>query len=241
MKTALDHGRLTRLGIATPQANPTFESEIKRLSPTTVDCITMRLTSPHKTPEKRITEYLINLPELIKSQYAGLKVDALIYGCTGSSYLVDQEDEKEIIKRASSVLGGSPVITAASAMVDWLKKNNTQTIVMLSPYPEWLQKHATRFWSKQNMDIKMVEQVEIEGEDTHGIYELTSEDALPLLEKAFQHDVDAIVISGTGMPTLRLIEKGQKLGKKIISSNYAAALQGLSCLGKKPQAIEGIF
>ena len=50
-----------------------------------------------------------------------------------------------------------------------------------------------------------------------------------------ESNCEAILISGTGMPSLRLISELDQPNKKIISSNYAMALVGLSYLGLKPR------
>ena len=63
------------------------------------------------------------------------------------------------------------------------------------------------------------EQVDIGGEDTYKIYELLSNDAKPGLINLIEADCEAILISGTGMPSLRLIAEFNQPSKKIISSN----------------------
>jgi maleate cis-trans isomerase len=50
-----------------------------------------------------------------------------------------------------------------------------------------------------------------------------------------KEDCDAVLISGTGMPSLRLISELGSTSKKIVSSNYAMTLIGLSCLGLSPK------
>jgi maleate isomerase len=62
--------------------------------------------------------------------------------------------------------------------------------------------------------------------DTHRIYELTSDDAYEALVSLTRHDVDAIVVSGTGMPTLQALrrwrsERGDS--PPVLSSNLCLA------------------
>jgi maleate isomerase len=62
--------------------------------------------------------------------------------------------------------------------------------------------------------------------DTHRIYELTSDDACAALFSLTRHDVDAVVVSGTGMPTLRALrrwrsERGDN--PPVLSSNLCLA------------------
>ena len=92
-----------------------------------------------------------------------------------------------------------------------------------------------RYWAKQGVEVVATEQVDIGGEDTHKIYELSSSDAKPGLVNLMNVDCEAILVSGTGMPSLRLISELGQPRKKIISSNYAMTKIGLSYLGLKPK------
>ena len=100
-----------------------------------------------------------------------------------------------------------------------------------SPYPAWLQQHAEKYWADHGVEVIATERVEIGSDDTYKIYELSTNDARPGLVRLTKEDCDAVLISGTGMPSLRLISELGSTGKKIVSSNYAMTLIGLSYLG----------
>lgn len=59
-----DYARAGRLGLGTPQANPTVEAEIRRLLPFDVDAVTLRLTCASPDPAVRLRSYLTDLPHL---------------------------------------------------------------------------------------------------------------------------------------------------------------------------------
>ncbi|MEY3460659.1 MAG: hypothetical protein RLZZ03_312, partial [Pseudomonadota bacterium] len=79
-----DYARAGRLGIGTPQANPTVEAEIRRLLPFEVDAVTLRLTSASPDPAVRLCSYLMELPQHAK-QFAGMHVDVFLFACTATS------------------------------------------------------------------------------------------------------------------------------------------------------------
>ena len=226
-----DYAIKGRLAVATPQANPTIEAEVRRILPNDVDYCTLRLLSESSDPKTRLIEYLTSLPEIIKSQFSGLSVHSLLFGCTASSYLTDEKTEKNVLRLASEALGGAQVITATEAIKQYFSKNNIKKIGILTPYPKWLQQHAEKYWADHGVEVIATERVEIGSDDTYKIYDLSTNDARPGLVRLLKEDCDAVLISGTGMPSLRLISELGSAGKKIVSSNYAMTLIGLSYLG----------
>ena len=226
-----DHTKNSRLGIATPQANPTVEAEMRRIIPNNIDYCVLRLLSKSSDPKTRLIDYLVNLPENIKTQFSDLSINTLLFGCTASTYLLGEEIEKEILANASEALGGARIVTAAGAIKKLLIAEKITRVGMLTPYPEWLQVYAEEYWSRSGVEVVAVQRVDIGSEDTYKIYDLEAEDAMPGFLRLLSKDCGAVLISGTGMPSLKLINNNETNGKKVISSNYAMARIGLSYLG----------
>ena len=226
----LDFARAGRLGIGTPQANPTVEAEIRRLLPFEVDSVTLRLTSDSADSVTRLKSYLINLP-LDAKQFAGMKIDAFLFACTATSYLLEPEIQKKAIADAEAVLS-APVITAPDALVSELKALHAQRIALVSPYPRAIMLAAVKWWKLQGFEVVQQGGVDIYSNDTVQIYQLQSADAWRLLSSMDIGKADAVVLSGTGMPSLPIIRKAsQHFGVPVISSNLSLSRQGLKRLG----------
>jgi maleate isomerase len=60
--------------------------------------------------------------------------------------------------------------------------------------------------------------------DTRNVYDIGSADALAAALRLKRRDIDALLLSGTGMPTLRAIgEISRAFGKPALSSNLCLA------------------
>ncbi|MCX7226906.1 MAG: aspartate/glutamate racemase family protein [Burkholderiales bacterium] len=228
-----DYARAGRLGIGTPQANPTVEAEIRRLLPFDVDYVTLRLTCPSPDPTTRLRAYLTDLP-LHAKQFAGMKIDAFLFACTATSYLLDAATQERAITEAQAVLG-APVITAPAALIAQLQAVGAQRIALVSPYPASIMTAAVRWWRAQGFDVVGQGGVDIHSGDTVHIYGLQSANAWSALRQMDIGNADAVLLSGTGMPSLPLIERASThFGVPVISSNLALAREGLKRFGLTP-------
>ena len=229
----LDYARAGRLGLGTPQANPTVEAEIRRLLPFEVDYVTLRLTSPSHDPATRLKAYMTQLPQHAK-QFAGMKIDAFLFACTATSYLIDPATESRAINDAEAVLG-APVITAPAALIAQLQAVSAHRIALVSPYPAFIMTAAVQWWGAHGFDVVQQGGIDIHSNDTVQIYGLQSADAWASICQLDIGNAEAVVLSGTGMPSLPLIERASAhFSVPVISSNLALACEGLKRFGLTP-------
>lgn len=210
------------LGIGTPQANPTVEAEMLALRPSGVGLVTARLVCPDDDPQRRLLAYLADLGQSLGC-YDSLRLDAFGFACTGSTYLHGHDAERDLVTHLEDRFG-YPVVTAAAAIEDRLQKIGARSIAMVSPYPNWLLKPGIDYWQSRGFAVGATGQVQLAGTHLHRIYELGSHQALEVLRRLDLRRVDAVLFSGTGMPSLRaILQTQQETGLPTLSSNLCLA------------------
>ncbi|MGI9292107.1 MAG: maleate cis-trans isomerase family protein [Gammaproteobacteria bacterium] len=220
-----EYGKRGWFGLGVPQANPTVEPEFRRLMPADTECFALRLRSQSADPKVRATEYIEKLPELAHD-FATLQLDAFLFACTGSSYLIEDAASDIIQARAEDVLS-APVILAAHAIRTSLQDAGVEKVALLSPYPDWLNNPAIDYWQRQGFEVVDVQQVSIGSDNTDQIYALGSADVAPYVNALLASKADGFLVSGTGMPALAALDLLRVSGKPAVSSNSALAEQAL--------------
>jgi maleate isomerase len=225
VSAAPDYGARGRFGLLTPQANPTVEPEFRRLMTEGTELYVARLTSRSADPRTRLIEYLEQLPRTL-SQFDTLRLRAVAFACTGSSYLLGAEREAELVRAAAAVCG-APVETAALAILRALEQVGARRLYVVSPYPAWLRDAGVAYWRAAGLDVIGTADVPTEPvggrPDTRGIYELQSANAAAALDGLDTRGADAVLLSGTGMPSLALLRARGTTRPTLLSSNLCLA------------------
>jgi maleate isomerase len=225
-----DYGRFGRIGIVTPQANPTVEPEIQCLLPAGVSMLSTRCTSGAEA-RQRFTDYFERLGDTLRS-FDTLKLDALGFACTASTYLVGKETEQGRCAELEARYG-FPVITAAGALEQALEHLGAVRVAIACPYPQWLFDLAVDYWKRCGFNVVAATSARPQMGDTRAIYEVRGADATNrILNDIGSVEADVFMITGTGMPGLQaIVDLQTATGKPALNSNLALAWRCLKAAG----------
>lgn len=218
------------LAVAVPQANPVVEPEFNALAPAGVGIIATRLQGSRTDSGNRLVQYLENLGTSIEA-FDTARPDALGFACTGTSYLVGRDEERRQADRFTKQFG-YPVFTATDAILAAFADLGVKRIALLAPYPTFLVEASLKYWRDNGLDVVSHAQKIMDPSDTRAVYRIRVPQVMETAATLDASNADAILLSGTGMPTLRVIpELAKRTGKPVLSSNLALAWHCLKQTG----------
>jgi maleate isomerase len=208
------------LGVTVPQANTTVEPEMQALLGEQHTLLTARMVCQSAASRERLLDYLDTLGATA-AQFDVAPLQVLGFACTGSSYLVGAAQEAERLA-ALTAARGYPVLSAAQSILQALRALGARRIALLSPYPGWLSEAGLAYWKAAGLTVTAKAGLPTELLDTRNIYKLTTPAVQSLLAALDTSGCDAVLMSGTGMPSLGTMAE-HRLPMPVLSSNLCLA------------------
>ncbi len=227
-------GWRARIGVLLPPGNPTVEPELYRMTPHGVSIHFARLDSSssssapgaHGGMEDRTQAYLDSLPAVAPALGA-VNPAVVVLAFTAASYSHGFAREHVLADRIAS-LTGSRALTAAQAIFAALQHLGVKKLALGTPYPESISALGRAYWEAAG--LKVVGYARLAG--VENIYDESEERAYRLARQADVPEADAVLLSGTGLPTVGVLEVLERdLGKPVVSSNQASLWRALRMAG----------
>ncbi|HET7343736.1 MAG TPA: hypothetical protein VFL90_19890 [Methylomirabilota bacterium] len=176
--------------------------------------------------ERRTLGYLDSVPAAIHSLEA-LRVGVVALAHTAVSYLGGFAAEPALLERIATLSGARP-LTAATAIAEALRHLGARRLALATPYPEAIASAGRAYWIAAGFEIAA--HCGLPG--VVNIYEESEERAYALGRAADAPAAEAVLISGTGLPTVGIVERLEHdLGKPVVTSQTATLWRALRLLG----------
>jgi maleate isomerase len=158
---------------------------------------------------------------------AMVRPDVIVVAHTATSYHLGRSGEADLLGRLEQATGRR-VVTAFGSVVRALERLNVRKLSLGTPYsPE------VTLQGKAHLEAHGFEVVKFDNlKGIENIYDTTAERAYGLARTVDAGDADVVFLSGTGMPTVSVLELlEQDLGKPVISSASAMMWHALRLAG----------
>ena len=224
-------GWRARLGFLVPPGNPTVEPEMAALAPAGVSVHSHRMVArgeggaPAGQAERN--RMMIGHLEESASLLAMVKPQIVVLAHTATSYALGRDGEARLLERLEAA-AGTRVVTAFGAIAAALERLGVKRLAYGTPYSEETTRQGRAHLEAHGFEIVRCERLP----GVTNIYDETPERAYRLARMADAPDAEAVLLSGTGLPTFGVLQALESdLGKPVLSSNAAMMWHALRLAG----------
>ena len=224
-------GRRARIGFLVPPGNPTVEPEMAELAPPGVSVHFTRLSASgaagtHAGQEERNRSQIASLDEATRL-LAMVSPQVIVMAHTATSYTLGREPEAALVRRQEAATG-TRFVTAFGSVLEALGCLGVRRVAYATPYDAALTEQGRSHLALHGFDVVGVARLE----GVRSIYEETAERAYAVGKQADRPEAEAVFLSGTGMPTLGMLQALEDdLGKPVISAASAMMWSALRIAG----------
>lgn len=232
-------GWRARLGFLVPPGNPTVEAEMMALAPEGVSLHFHRMDAGGGVPgsldnQDARTRAMIDSLDAAVPLLAAVKPDIITVAHTATSYYLGREREAALLARLGAA-SGVRVATAFGAVAAALERLGVRRVALGAPYSAETTAQGRAHLEAHGFTVTRAENLA----GVVNIYDETAERAYQLARGVDAPEAEAVFLTGTGMPTLPVLELlEQDLGKPVISSASAMMWHALRRSGVR-QPIAG--
>jgi maleate cis-trans isomerase len=224
-------GWRARLGFLIPPGNPTVEPEMITMAPAGVSVHFSRMVAggaagTHHGQEERNRSQIEHIGESA-ALLAMVKPNVMMLAHTATSYTLGRRAEADLLQRLQSQYA-IPAATAFGSVAEALNGLGVKRLALGTPYCEEITLKGKAHLEDCGFEVVSYERLK----NVTDIYAETAERAYQLGRSVDKPEAQAVFLSGTGMPTIEILEVLERdLGKPVLSAASAMMWHALRLAG----------
>jgi maleate cis-trans isomerase len=180
----------------------------------------------HDGQEERNRAQIASLDEATRL-LAMTAPQVIVLAHTATSYTLGREAEADLVRRQEAATG-TRFVTAFGSVLEAFGRLGVRRIAYATPYAADLTERGRAHLVLHGFDVVGVARLQ----GVRNIYEETTERAYTVGRQADRPEAEAVFLSGTGMPTLAMLQVLEDdLGKPVVSASSAMMWNALRIAG----------
>jgi maleate isomerase len=220
---------VARLGVLTPDFDPTPESEMWAMSPAGVSIHSARVTRSRRDPRAFAEPPNV---DLATDQLVALAPRAIMFAYTSSSYALGAEGEIAVRDRLEQRTKGIPILPTCRAATSALRSLGVRRVSLIHPpwFSESVNEQGNTYFREQGFDVVQCARV-LPARPSE--VEIAPAELFDFVTSHTPRTAEAVFIGGNGMRAVGAISALEtRLGIPVLSANQVLLYHALSALGQ---------
>ena len=217
-----------KIGLITLSTDLTMENDFNSIcKDLPVDVFVNRIHNQNPLTRKNLLKMYGQLKSVAKDILPGKKINTVAYGCTSGTIAIGKD---KIKKKIQSAKPGCYVTTPITSAVKALNKMKIKKIAIFTPYPNSVNKTVFEYFTKENIEVLTFSSFNIDSDDLIG--KVDPNYLLNVLTTMDTDNAEALFISCTALPVLKILNQlEKKIKKTVLSSNQALIWDSIRSVG----------
>jgi len=217
-----------KVGLLTLSTDLTIERDFYSICQTLpMDIFVNRIHNENPLTKENLLKMYDQLEAVTKDILPDEKINTVAYGCTSGTIAIGKDKIKEKIQLAKP---GCYVTTPITSAIKAINKMKIKKIAIFTPYPESVNKTVFEYFSKENIEVLSFSSFNLDSDLEIG--KVDPNYLSEILTKMDTGSSDALFISCTALPALKILDQVEtKIKKTVLSSNQTLIWDSIRSVG----------
>lgn len=214
------YGRLGRIGLLVLDSDLTIEPDLRRILPEGIETHAARVVYPRRVTAENM-EIAANGAIAAVEQLLPVRPSVIAWACTSGSFYAGKAGNARLNDRLTDA-AGMPATTASSALAAAMAELGIKRPAVGSAYSPAVNERLTAYLRECGMEPAAMRGIHQGELDDYELQDVEEEQVANFAQGLARTDCDAVILSCTGLPTIRIVSELERaIGKPVITSNLA--------------------